>query len=201
VAELHYLTSIENLRSIHVHGVLSHDLAAKVPHVDVSNQQVQDARRNKRVAFAEHATPRRLHSYANLFLHGRNSMLRELCHRCGHESIAVLRIGAEALDLPDVVIADQNAASKYARFYASPGGLAHLDERYVFARDWGDPAVDEIDYWRRKSRRSAEALIPDRVEPELIRGAYVSCNRSRSACRKLHPPLAIDVFPDLFFRP
>jgi hypothetical protein len=37
LAELHYLTSIHNLASICEHGVLSHDLAAKLSHVDLSS--------------------------------------------------------------------------------------------------------------------------------------------------------------------
>lgn len=175
LVELHYLTSISNLASICERGILSHDLAAKLPHVDLSNQQVQDTRKGKRVAYAGQQRARTLHSYANLFLHGRNSMLKELCYRCGHETIAVVGVDVDVLDLPGAVIADQNAASKYARFYASPSGLAYLDEDYVLAREWGDPTADQIDYWRRKSRRSAELLVPDKVAPAHLRGAYVSC--------------------------
>jgi hypothetical protein len=199
--ELHYLTPIKNLGSICEHGVLSHELAAKLPHVDLSDQQIQDARKNKAVAYAGQERPRKLHSYANLFLHGRNSMLMALCHRYGHDIIAVVRIGVEVLDLAGVVIADQNAASKYARFYASPEGLHHLHDDYVFAREWGDPMIDQIDYWRRKSRRSAEVLIPDRVAPMHLQGAYVSCALSRERCRRLALPLTFTIDADLFFQP
>lgn len=127
-------------------------------------------------------------------------MLSELCHRCGHATVAVVRVSAEVLELADVVIADQNAASKYARFYASPDGLRQLEEGYVFARDWGDPSVDQIDYWRRKSRRSAEVLVPDRVPPAYLRGAYVSCEQARAQWQPT-TPLVITVDPDLFFQP
>jgi hypothetical protein len=199
--ELHYLTPIENLASICEYGVLSHELAAKRPHRDLSDQQIQDARKNKEVAYAVQARPRKLHSYANLFLHGRNSMLKALCHRYGHEVLAVVRVGVEVLDLAGVVIADQNAASKYARFYASPDGLDHLREDYVFAREWGDPTTDQIDYWRRKSRRSAEVLVPDRVAAVHLRGAYVSCLLSSERCRRLALPLAFTIDTDLFFQP
>lgn len=201
LAELHYLTSIKNLASIWEHGVLSHVLAAKLPHVDLSNQQIQDARKNKEVAYAGQDRSRKLHSYANLFLHGRNSMLKDLCYRYGHRTIAVVQVGVEVLDLAGVVVADQNAASKYARFYAAPDGLRYLREDYVFARDWGDPAVDEIDYWRRKSRRSAEVLVPDRVAPALLRGAYVSCEESCGRCRTLELPVVFTIDADLFFQP
>lgn len=200
MVELHYLTSLSNLASICERGVLSHDLAAKLPHVDLSNQQIQDTRKGKKVAYAGQQRSRRLHSYANVFLHGRNSMLKELCFRCGHARIAVVQIGVDVLELADVVIADQNAASKYVRFYASPQGLRYLDEDYVFARDWGDPTVDEIDYWRRKSRRSAEVLIPDRISTRYVRGAYVSCEDARAQCLAAELPLVVTVDADLFFQ-
>jgi hypothetical protein len=200
LAELHYLTSIENLASICEHGILSHDLAAKLPHVDLSNPHMQDLRKDKVVAYAGQARPRKLHSYANLFLHGRNSMLKDLCFGHGHRTVAVLSVSTEVLDLPGVVIADQNAASKYARFYASPGGLHHLFDQYVFAREWGDPTVDEIDYWRRKSRRSAEVLVPERVDPAYLQGVYVSCDASCERCEALGLPFDFAVDIDLFFQ-
>ena len=201
LAELHYLASIENLASICEHGILSHKLAAKLPHVDVSNPRMQELRKDKDVAYAGQARPRRLHSYANLFLHGRNSMLKDLCYSHGHKTVAVLAVSTEVLDLPGVVIADQNAASKYARFYASPDGLHHLLEAHVLARGWGDPAVDQIDYWRRKSRRSAEVLVPDRVDARYLRTAYVSCSDAGERCRRLALPLRVVIDADLFFQP
>jgi hypothetical protein len=201
LAELHYLTPIENLGSICEHGILSHDLAAKLPHADVSNEDIQSTRSNKVVAYAGQHRPRKLHSYANLFLHGRNSMLKELCYRCGHDAIAVVRVSLDVLDLPDVVITDQNAASKYAHFYASPDGLAYLYEGYVLAREWGDPNVDQIDYWRRKSRRSAEVLVPDRVDPAHLQGVYVSCEQAHGRCSALDLPLGSTIDADLFFEP
>lgn len=52
LVELHYLTAISNLASICERGVLSHDLVAKLPHVDLSNQEIQDTRKGKQVAYA-----------------------------------------------------------------------------------------------------------------------------------------------------
>jgi hypothetical protein len=200
LAELHFLTSIENLVSIVEHGILSHERAARLPHVDLSNPAIQDLRKGKAVAYAGQARARKLHSYANLFLHGRNSMLKDLCYSHCHRAVAVLAVGLEVLDLPGVVIADQNAASKYVRFHASPDGLEHLHEGYVLAREWGDQNVDQIDYWRRKSRRSAEVLVPDRIDSRYLRRAYVSCEGSYKRVRALALPLDVSIDPDLFFR-
>jgi len=200
LTELHYLTSIENLASICEHGILSHNLAAKLPHIDLSSQKMQNLRKDKVVAYAGQERARKLHSYANVFLHGRNSMLKDLCFTYGHQTVAVLALDPLVLDRPDVVIADQNAASKYARFYASPAGLDYLHEHYVLAREWGDPTVDQIDYWRRKSRRSAEVLVPDRVDVGCLRGLYVSCEDSYELCQALDLPFDPAVDADLFFQ-
>lgn len=200
LAELHYLSAIDNLGSICTEGILSHQLATPLPHVDLSDPDMQDRRRDKPVAYAGAERPRKLHTYANVFLHGRNSMLKALCYRFGHETIAVLQVSPDVLDLPGVVIADQNAASGYARFFASPAGLEQLSDQYVLARTWGDETVDQIDYWRRKSRRSAEALVPERIEPAYLRGAYVSCEEARERCQQLALPFDVTVDPDLFFQ-
>lgn len=200
LADLHYLTHIENLASICEHGILSHDLAAKLPHVDVSNPRMQDLRKDVKVAYAGQERPRKLHSYANLFLDGRNSMLKDLCFTYGHQTLAVVSVSTDVLDLPGVVVSDQNAASKYVHFYAAPGGLDYLSAHYVLAREWGDPMVDQIDYWRRKSRRSAEVLVPERVDPRYLHGAYVSCDDSCTRCEALGLPLTFVVDADLFFQ-
>lgn len=200
LAELHYVTAIENLPSICEHGILSHDSAAALPHVDLSSQRMQERRKNKVVAYAGQERPRKLHSYANLFVHGRNSMLRFLCHAHGHHALAVMAVSTDVLELAGVVMADQNAATNYVRFYSSPSGLLHLREDYVLARHWGDPAIDQIDYWRRKPRRSAEVLVPDRVEPGYLRCTYVSCRSSYERCRRLGVALEVVVDADLFFQ-
>ena len=178
LVELHYLTSISNLPSICERGVLSHDLAAKLPHVDLSNQRIQDMRKGKTVAYAGQRRQRKLHSYANLFLHGRNSMLKELCYRCGHETVAVVRISVNVLDLPDVVIADQNAASKYARFGSSPQGLAYLGRgRGIRARMGRHPNL---------STRSTTGAASRTVAPSCwsrIRWTRVTCWAHTSRAR------------------
>jgi hypothetical protein len=198
--ELHYLTAIENLQSIAARGILSHDGAAALRPVDLSDSAMQDRRRAKEVAYAGVQRPRKLHTYANLFLHGRNSMLKALCARYGHVAVAVVRVSVDVLDAPGAVITDQNAASSYARFYESPAGLAYLSEELVFARGWGDPDRDQIDYWRRKSQRSAEVLVPDVVPPEFLLGVLTSCEATSEACATLQLPRKPTIDADLFFQ-
>jgi len=53
----------------------------------------------------------------------------------------------------------------------------------TFAEDWRHP--DQITYWRQKSMKCAEVLVPDRVPPELLTGVYCSCETPRAAAQAL----------------
>ena len=83
--ELHYITPIENVASILGKGILSHRLAARVPHASVAMQAVQDRRSNKRVP-----NGRMLHEYANTYFNARNAMM--YLRRGARAQLCVLRI-------------------------------------------------------------------------------------------------------------
>ena len=118
--------------------------------------------------------------------------------RARADSLCVLRIERGIAALPGVVLSDQNAASDYVRFLAvSQDHLLNYDD--IYAMDWRHPN-DQIAQWRHSSRKCAECLVPQRVEPRWLTGAYVVDQR---ASRRLVEagftlPLAID--SDLFFR-
>lgn len=139
---------------------------------------------------------RRLHEYANLYICARNPMLFKLKGR--HTVLCVLRVAPAVLDLPGVVIADQNAASDYVRFLPAPGGLARIDREQVFARSWKHPD-DQVAEWRHKAAKCAELLVPDRVDPAHILGAYTSSAAGAQQLGTVAPGLTTVVDPDLFF--
>jgi len=190
--ELHYITPICNLPSILQHGVLSHARAAALPHESVAMQEMQDRRASIRVPGG-----RSLHEYSNLYICGRNPMLYK--RRDRHSELCVLQISADVLDLPNVVITDRNAGGRgdYAQFRPSPSGLRIVDRSLTFAEYWTSP--DQIDYWRRKAAKCAEVLVPDRVEPRFVRGAYVSCDQAKAALEALNTRLTVTVDRHLFF--
>jgi len=105
VAELHYITSIENLASILERGILSHNRAARLKHRSVALEDVQDRRRAKSVLGGS-----ALHSYANLYFHARNPMMFSLTRERSND-LVVPRVSEAVLDLPDTVVTDGNAAS------------------------------------------------------------------------------------------
>ena len=112
---------------------------------------------------------------------------------------ALRSISPAVLDLPDVVIADRNASSDHVRFGPAPAALALVDGDRVFAEYWTHPN-DQIEEWIHKSIKCAEVLVPDRVGPTLVTGAYVSCAASRDALLAVAPRLRVSVNAHLFFR-
>ena len=188
--ELHYITHIRNVSSILKHGILSHQKAAKYYPVSVAMTEVQ-ARRSVRVI--PQGNP--LHNYACLYLHARNPMLYKIIGN--HEEIVVLRISLNALDIPNAIIADGNASSDYTRFYPSPDGLESLHSSLVLARYW--TSDDPYEYMHKKRARCAELLVPDRISPQLIIGAYVSSAKVQTSILQTRFSLPVTINRDFFF--
>ncbi len=191
LTELHYITHMANLTSILVKGILSHKDAARQPHQSVAMPEIQERREDKAVPGG---LP--LHDYVNLYMTARNPMM--YVRRQGHLDLCVLRISTNVLYWDGVVIASSNASSQYTRFAASPEGLALVDSELVFAEYWTDP--DPVVYYRKKAAKCAEVLVPRRVAPEYIVGAYVSCDAARRAIAGKAPDLPTAVDAHLFFR-
>lgn len=192
LTELHYITPIANIASILEHGILSNRRVARLHHESVAKQEVQDLRAKVRVPGG-----RALHEYANLYICARNPMLFK--RKSAHESLSVLRVSPSVLDLPDVVITDQNAASGYARFFSSSRGLSQVSRDWVFADDWRHPG-DSRAYYQHRSIKCAEVLVPDLVDPTYILGAYVSNAGSSASLTQQAPGLRVATNAHLFFR-
>jgi hypothetical protein len=191
LSELHYITHMDNVQSILRRGILSNKKARGIIHTSIAMQKVQERR-------AEVLVPRgrKLHEYANLYICARNPMLFKLKDQ--HLDLCVLRIRTEVLDLPGVVVTDRNASSRYVRWAAAPAGLSIVDRALTFADDWTDP--DLIQHWRKKSAKCAEVLVPDRVEPKFITGAYVSCQEAMKRFNALGTGVAVTIDGHMFFR-
>ncbi len=192
LSELHYITPIANIASIMQWGILSNRRVTKLQHQSVAKQEVQDLRAKVHVPGG-----RALHEYANLYICARNPMLYK--RRSEHQSLCVLRVHTSVLDLPGVIITDQNAASDYRRFVAAPAGLAMIDRELVFADDWTHPN-DQRAYYRHRSVKCAEVLVPDSVDPTYIFGAYVSCWWGQFDLIKEALGLQVTVNKHLFFQ-
>ena len=190
VTELQCIMPMANIASVITHGILSYEEAAKLPHHSVALQPVQDRRDHKHVPGGL-----RLHQYANLYFHARNPMLHKRLPEV--DALCVLRVSTQVLTLPGAVITDQNAASDYVRFLA-PAQWSLLEWNDIFAMDWRHTG-DQIAYWRHKSRKCAEVLVPHKVEASLLTGAYVVDKIAATRLSKLGFNLPVTVDSVLFF--
>jgi len=191
VKELYYIAPIANVASIMRHGILSNELSKKLPHESLAMEEIQSKRRNKQIPGA-----RKLHEYANLYFDAHNPMLSK--RREQNNQICGVCINPCVLDLADVIISDRNAAADYARFYTVTAGLAASDKDKVFARCWLHPG-NQFEEWAHKSAKCAEVLVPDRVEPKYVLGAYVANQTALKDFKKLKIQLTVCIKNDIFF--
>jgi len=189
--ELHYITPINNIPSILQHGILSHKRAERITHETVALQEVQERRKDKRLP-----TGKWLHDYVNLYICARNPMMYR--RRDLHQDLCVLRISPEVLDIRGAVVADRNASSEYAAFYPSPEGLRKVNGEMVFSEYWTHS--DQILEWEHKPIKCAEILIPNRLDPLYIMGAYGSARQTVKCLRENGLTGNIVVDEHMFFR-
>ena len=196
VKELHYITPINNLRSIFQYGILCHHKAEKVLHQSIADPVIQ----NRREKIVIPGGKRKLHDYVNLYFNARNPMMFK--RKDMHEELVILQINPAILDESEVVISDGNASSGYVKFYASPEGLGHLDKSLIYANNWTNR--DVFQYWASKRAICAEVLVLHSVAARLIKGIYVSCRETQSKIKDLSARIRfqdkIIVNPTLFFQ-
>ncbi len=199
VQELVFLTPIVNVSSILKRGILcNRDARKKLKSFrSIANPDVQAKRAKKKVHVGLGG---RLHTYANLYICGRNPMTYDTLNQ--HQEMTILRVHKDVLKLPNVVVSDGNAASDYTRFELARHGLDHVDMDAVFARDWRDP--NQYVYWEKKRQKCAEILVPGKVPVDYIFGAYVVdeslVGEVQEAAAKLGRTLEIVVNKDIFFK-
>jgi len=191
VTEFYYITPIENMPSILEHGILSHTLATPLKPTSLAMAEIQERRQNKQIPGA-----RRLHEYANLYFDAHNPMLCKI--QTKNDVICVLRIDASVLDLPEVIISDHNAACNITRFLTVEQGLNLIKKDRIFAQYWTHPG-DPNDEEKHKHEKCAEVLIPDKIEPRFILGAYVANEAALSNFQKLNVGLPVLIKSDIFF--
>jgi len=190
LTELHYITPTANVPSICEFGILSFLKAAKLDHESVAMTEIQSRRAHKAVP-----NGRPLHHYVNLYICARNPMLHS--RLSSHERLCVVRVSPDVLSIPGAVVTTANASSDWGRFAAAPEGLRLVNRDLVFAEDWTDS--NAIAYYQKKSAKCAEVLVPDRVDPRFLHGAYVSCTAALRHFDALGVPLVAEINKHMFF--
>ena len=190
VTELQCIMPIDNVPSVLKHGILSYERAAKLTHHSVAMQEIQDRRDVKHVPGGL-----KLHQYANLYFHARNPMMYK--RRGEATNLCVLRVSTAVCGLDGVVFADCNASSDYVRFL-HPSQWRFLDFDDIYAMDWRHPG-DSVAYYRHRSRKCAEVLVPHSVKIDMVLGAYVVSGAAAARFANLNVNLPVTVDPVLFF--
>jgi hypothetical protein len=109
-----------------------------------------------------------------------------------------VRVNTDVLDLPGVVIADGNAASRWTAFWPSPAGLARVVKDLVFAENWTDN--NPIEQYINTRVKCAEVLVPNKVETRFIFGLYVPNMELKEAVVETASGLSVDIDAHLFFK-
>ena len=73
-----------------------------------------------------------------------------------------------------------------------------IDKDRVFARYWTH-GENQYEEWRHKSEKCAEVLVPDRVNPGYILGAYVANQIAFNAFQVLNSGLPVSIRSNMFF--
>lgn len=190
VTEFQCIMPIVNIPSVLTNGILSFEQVSRLEHTSVAMAEIQEKRDRKQVPGGL-----RLHQYANLYFHARNPMLFKRKDQAAN--LCVLRVSTDVLRVPGVVLSDCNASSDYVRFLApSQWQLLPFDD--IYSMDWRHP--DRITYFRQRSRKCAEVLVPHGVHPSLLTGAYVNDAAAAGLLAAQGVRLPVEVNSVLFFR-
>ena len=182
---------IDNIPSIMSNGILSHEKAKRIPHLSVADPEVQD--RREKVTLP---TGVRLHQYANLYFSFWNPMLSRI--RSKNEEICILGIAATVLNINGCAVTDRNAATALARFYTPQDGLSELDYKRIHAKNWTIGNAHQVS--DNRAVKCAEVLIPGRVPPEYVMGAYVVSEHAKEELLSRGFEKQILMKPDYFFK-
>ena len=189
IEEVFNIMPIDNIGTVLQFGILCYNRMSHLTPESIASQGIQQIRSGKKVPNG-HA----LHEYANLYFDARNPMMYS---RRGRSDICVLKISEDVFNLPDVILSDRNAASNYATYYPVEE-ISKLNFDLIFARDWRCPG-NPVEYYKRKKVKCAEVLVKDRVPQNLIIGAYVKNDASKTLLVNQGFDRRIDINSDIFF--
>lgn len=187
---LYNIQTIENIPSIMRRGLLSNEKAARITHMSIAMNEVQERRDKIRVP-----NGLKLHQYANVYFDPHNPMLS--VRRNQNNDICILKFDCSILDLTGVVVSDRNASSNYASFYSPKVGMNEIDFDLVYARFWTDE--DFYVQMQKKSIKCAEVLVPYVIPYEYVVCAAVIDKGAAHKLENVGFDKTIEIEPRVFF--
>jgi len=113
-----------------------------------------------------------------------------------HSGATVIKLHGDYLDTRIKNTETELAAYDVAFLHPSQWALLNFEE--IYAMDWRHPN-DLIAYYRHRSRKCAEVLVPHNVEPKYLNGAYVVDQAAALKLQELDFNLPVVIDPVLFF--
>ena len=181
---------IGNMPSIIAYGILSYERTVAMKHDSIAMAEVQNRRSD--VVIPNGGS---LHSYANAYFDPRNPMMYRRQNVA--DTLCLLAISSDILDLDGTIITDGNAASGYSRFYSPEEGIAKLDFDKIYDTWWTDE--NQFKQMERKRIKCAEVLVPGAIAFEYIVGAIVVSESVQHELTSRGFQKKIVVRPNVFF--
>lgn len=173
---VHYMTHIENVPSILMHGILSYNKAQAYPHRDISSKKVQRYR-----GALVPGTNRQVHDFVPLYFatltptqHAITFGSKRLRFDKSIEQRDLVFIEVDLIKLfrqnRNLLFTDGNAASDETKYYTNPNGITSLD--------WDVIRNDRCYSKEYKRKKAAEVLVPDKVEQSYFKRLVFLNNES-----------------------
>jgi len=177
LTSLWYITHIDNLESILRNGIFSHKECQKmgIKHIDVSDHGVQKRRKE-------------FHNYVPLFFATNTPMLYVVLKK--FKEIVLLEINILILSHYKIKFSDGNIASSDTTIFTDLQDLEKLDWGIIlspYPAYWGE--------WKRK--RSAEVLVPKRIDPKYITGIHCPEDEPETYSKVLNIVNKMDIEPTI----
>ena len=204
---MYHIASVSNLANILEHGILSKHAVERqrIAIDDISDQTIQNNRREKKVVFDGHT----LHDYASFYMNPRNAMLYRVCGERGDASIIIFEVDIGVLESDKFAFSNMNAAvssDKGQIFARTVSDMEHFDWRKINADTWftSDEMGEEIRDEDTMRKMQAEVLVLDGVPPSFIKRIHCvngSVARDVSAIVRasMVNNVRVCVSPDKFF--
>ena len=154
--ELYHITHINNLKSIIVHGLLSHTAAHNQGLItkDISLKDV-----NMKRAKLEPYNQRSLHDYVPLYINPKNPML--FLRKILSDNLIIIAVSSDTMLYDTCLFTDGNAASRSTSIYKYLINLNKLDWDCIKGEYWDN-------FQDGKRKKCSEVLILDRIPIDRI---------------------------------
>jgi len=183
VKSLWHVTHIDNIPSIMMHGICSHNHAfQKYNPTDISNPKVQLIRQYKKDPIYKTS----LHDYVPTFITIKNPMLFGI--RDKNRDLCLLEISLDVLSTRSFVFTDGNAANGPTRFSNSIYDIDMVKWDVIHAQRWEECGRE----------RAAEVLISHPIKSDFIEAIHCYSFDSVKKINNVSPPCLIS--QNLYFQ-